>query len=113
MADKYLTIKSASDKYGLSPVYIRRAIRVKDLESKLVPIAKGSKTKEHRFSVTAFKAWRASRSSRSHRDDGRNKMTIYVNLETELEVIKAAISKALPEFDVDALIMRANPAKSK
>lgn len=111
MADKNLTIKTASEKYGQSPVYIRKAIRDKILPTKLVPIAEGSKTKQHVFTVEAYEAWRASRKSRSHRDDGRNKFALYANVESEIPAIKKAISKALPDFNVDDLLVRANQAK--
>ena len=108
-----LTIKTASAKYGKSQVYIRRAIRENKLETTLQPISKGSKTKQHVVTVAAYEVWRSERSGRSRRDDGRNKFVFYANKDTELQVIKDAIAKALPDFDVAALIVVANPPKSK
>ena len=101
-----LTIKSASAQSGLSQVYIRRAIRRKDLETTMAPISKGAKTLQHVFTQEAFDNWRATRGQGRTREDGRNKFVLYANKETELQVIKDAISKALPEFDVDALIVK-------
>ena len=114
MASKeLLTIKTAALKYNKSQVYIRRAIRQKDLETTLVPISKGAKTMQHMFTEEAWDAWRANRGGGSRRDDGRNKFSLYANKETEIAVIKAAILKALPDFDVEALLTVANPPKSK
>jgi hypothetical protein len=112
MAEKVLTIKSASAKYGQSSVYIRRAIRQKDLVTTMAPVSKGSKTMQHTFTVAAYETWRATRGGGSRRDDGRNKYVFYANKENEIQVIKDAIGKALPDFDVDGLIALANPPKS-
>ena len=108
-----LTIKTAALKYNKSQVYIRRAIRQGDLETTLQPISKGAKTMQHVFTETAYADWRASRGGGSRIEDGRNKFSLYANKETEIQVIKDAISAALPDFDVEALVTVANPPKSK
>ena len=111
--EKVFTIKTAAKELGLSEVYIRRAVRSKDLATQLVPVSKGSKTERHEIKESILMEWRATRGSGSRREDGRNKFVLYANSETELGTIKEAIAQALPDYPVEDLIVRANPSKSK
>ena len=113
MAEKVFTINTLAAEFGLSQVYVRRAVREKALPTTLVPLKKGSKINRHEITEADANLWRASVANRSRREDGRSKMTLYVSKATELPVIQEAILKAIPDFPLDELLVVANPSKAK
>lgn len=99
------TIKQLIEVSGLSNVYIRRAISTGKLEATKERVGD---TKVFRNVVTesAYNAWRATTASRSRREDGRNKYTLYATAE-EFAQIEELLAKAKNE----AIVARANAAK--
>lgn len=87
------TIKSLASALGLSEVYVRRAILEKKLDTSLEPIKEGSEIMRHRITQASVDSWRGSTTSRSRREDGRNKFNLYATQE-ELAALKTMIEKA-------------------
>lgn len=101
-----LSLLEVAALYDLSSVYVRNAIRHGELKTTLVPVAPESKTMKHMITREDASAWRESRKSRSRREDGRNKFTMYAT-PAELEQIQSLLANA----DVQALIERAHQKK--
>lgn len=101
----YLTIKEASEKYGLSTVWIRRMVHQNQLE--VIRVKVGDTNVERIEILETSIATRAS-GSKSRRDDGRNKFVLYATPE-EYETLTALLA----EHKLETPIARANPPKSK
>jgi hypothetical protein len=86
-----LSIKEAAEASGLSTVYVRRAILKGDLPSHKEQVGDTS-VERHMINVEDFNEWRSNRSSRSRREDGRGKFTLYAT-EAEYNAITAFLKK--------------------
>jgi hypothetical protein len=104
--NKVLTLKQAVAQSGLSMIYIRRAINEGKLPASKEQIG-STKVYRNVIKVADFEAWRASRGTRSRREDGRNKFDLYATPE-EYETL-AELCKA---NDLECPIKRSN-AKGK
>ena len=102
--NELLGIKDVAKELGLSEVYVRRMI----LKGKIETIKKEIRTNTFKHLITReeVERWRSSVASRSKREDGRSKFTLYSTKE-EYE----AIQKLLKEQDIQALIQRSNKVK--
>jgi len=89
-----LSIKEAAEASGLSNVYIRRAILTGKLPSTKVQVG-DTEVMRHEIAVEDFNAWRASTASRSRRDDGRGKYTVYASPEEYAEIVELLKEKEL------------------
>lgn len=85
-----LTINQAARETGLSPMYIRKAVREGKLETELVPVKEGAVTKRHEIKRESFDAWRAAAAIRSHREDGRSRFILYATQE-EVDAIREMV----------------------
>ena len=100
--ENLLSINDVAREFELSPIYVRNAIRHQLIETTMVPIAPESKTLKHLMTREAVVAWRETRNSRSRREDGRNKFTLYATPEE-----KAQIEALLANNEIGALIEKA------
>lgn len=97
-----LSINEVAEASGLSNVYVRRAILKGDLPSTKVQVG-DTVVMRHEINIEDFNAWREGTSSRSKRDDGRGKFTLYAT-ESEYEQIVAL----LKENEIPTPIGKAN-----
>lgn len=101
----YLTIKEAAAEFALSPVWIRRMVHQGKLDVIRVQVGE---SKVERIEIARKSIEVRALGSKSRRDDGRNKFTLYATPE-EFDALTAALAKAKLEVPV----ARANPPKSK
>lgn len=105
-AVKAYSINEASVKLGMSVIYIRRMISLKKIQTTLVPVAENSKTVKHMITEDELNKWRASSSSRSRREDGRSKFTLYASAEEKEQIVAL-----LESNKIEAKIERTNIVK--
>jgi hypothetical protein len=74
-----LSIKDVVAASGLSEQYVRVALGKGKLETTKVPVHEGAKTMKNMITRSSFEAWRASASTHTKREDGRNKFVIYLS----------------------------------
>jgi hypothetical protein len=104
--DKVLTLKQAVAQSELSMIYIRRAINEGKLPATKEQIG-STKVYRNVIKVSDFEAWRASRGTRTRREDGRNKFDLYATPD-ELE----KLANLCKEHNIECPIKRSN-AKGK
>lgn len=108
MATKTYSIKAAASALGLSEVYIRRMIQHGKLATTKVQVG-DTEVWRHEIAEAELNKWRKSSSTRTQREDGRNKFVMYA---TSDELAK--IQKLLAANNVHAVIERANkPEETK
>lgn len=86
---KVYTIKSLANELNLTEGYVRRAIHKGELETTLANVG-DTNVQRHEVTQAQVDAWREKASSRSRREDGRNKYVIYMNDE-EFEAMKSGV----------------------
>ncbi len=101
MNEKRYTIKAAAEALNLSEVYIRRMIHQKKLQT--VKVAVNESVWRHEIAESELNKWRKSTSTRTTREDGRNKYTLYAN-----EAEFAQIQKLIASAKIGAIVERAN-----
>lgn len=92
-----MNIQEAANYLGYTNTqYLRKLVRDGKIETKMVPVAEGSKTLRHDFDKKTLEAFKAlPRVSVAHRrSDGRSKWTLYATPE-ELASIKKAAPTAI------------------
>lgn len=99
-----LGIKDVCEKFGLTPVYVRRMIQQGKIKTEKVEI--GKNTFKHFINIEEIERWRASVSARSNREDGRSKFVLYASQE-EMDKIQALLANE----EIEAPIQRANKVK--
>jgi hypothetical protein len=105
--NKQFSIKSAAIELGLSEVYIRRMIQKGQIETTKVAIS--DNVWKHMIDEAELAQWRKNTNSRSIREDGRNKFTVYANADEY-----AQLQKLLEANKLNLPIMRSNdPEKTK
>lgn len=100
---QYYSIKEAAREFGLSECWVRRMVHQNKLAHRRVQVG-DTKVQRIEISREALEA-RASK-SRSRRDDGRNKFTLYA---TPAEFAK--LEKLLKEHSLATPVARANKPK--
>jgi len=103
---KSYSIKDAAKELNLSEVYIRRQIQQHALNSHLVRISPDSDVMKHMIDESALIAWRSKTSSRTQREDGRNKFTLYAN-KAEL----AKLEQFIKTSNLGVILNKANPTE--
>ena len=106
--ERKLSIIEAAHETGLSQIYVRNAIRAHDLPTTMVPVTPESKTMKHLIAESALLQWRADRATRSRREDGRAKFTLYATAEE-----KQQIETLLANEGIGALIEKAYTKKAQ
>lgn len=101
----YLTIKEAAAEFGLSTVWIRRMVHQGALE--VIRVQVGD-TKVERIEIARKSIEARATGSKSRRDDGRNKFTLYATPD-EFE----KLTELLEANGIASPVARANPPKSK
>lgn len=101
----YLTIKEAAAEFGLSPVWIRRMVHQGKLE--VIRVQVGD-SKVERIEIARKSIEVRALGSRTRRDDGRNKFTLYATPEEHTKLIELLAANG-----IEVPIARANPPKSQ
>jgi hypothetical protein len=103
-----LTIKQVEAEYGITAIYIRKAMKEGKLTGEKVAVKEGSATMKNVFTREAVEAWRAASGSHTRRADGRNKFVLYANPD-ELAKVQSMIDSG----ELTAIVERANKAKAE
>jgi len=98
-------IKDVCKKFDLSEVYVRRMILKGKIQTTKIEIR--TNTFKHMITEEEILRWRASVSSRSRREDGRSKFSLYSTLE-EFEKIQTLLS----ENGIESIVQRTNKVKN-
>lgn len=101
MNEKQYGIEEVAQIAGLTVGYVRRAIQKGKLATSKVTIA--NNTFKHFVSETELNRWRATSETRTQRNDGRNKYTLYG---TPAEVAK--LMKLIEANKLETPIKRSN-----
>lgn len=102
------SIREAARALEVSEMYLRKQVNVGKIPTTKVQISEN--VWRHEISEKDLKAFKNRTSTRSSRDDGRNKFVVYLTHAEEARLRALMKSNALT--DVDKLLARANPSKS-
>ena len=105
--NQVLTLKQAVALSNLSMIYIRRAINEGKLPAVKVQIG-STNVYRNEIKVADFEAWRANKATKTRREDGRNKFTLYA---TPAELAK--LQKLIVEQKLEIPLERAHQPKPK